>query len=289
MANSRAAGAAKNIVIDNPLRGHFRQAAVYLRLPSSGDYWPLGSLEIPPDGQIPIYPMTVQNEITLKMPDALLTGAAVVEVIESCCPCIKDAWKMPNVDVDTILMGIRIASYGENMEVSSICPSCKTESNYDIPLYNVINSVKVPDYNQSYQLGELTFVFKPQNYQSLSELNLANFSEARVSQAFQDDTMSDDQKTKIAEEHLKRLVELNLSVLAGSTHSITTPEDVEVTDPKMLMDFYRNADMNTVKQVQEIVSDLAKQGKTPDQKIQCMECGHHYETPIEFDYSTFFG
>ena len=289
MANSRAASPAKNTVIDNPLKGHFRQAAVYLRLPSGGEHWPEGSLEIPPDGQIPVYPMTVQNEITLKMPDALLTGAAVVEVIESCCPCIKDAWKMPNVDVDTVLMGIRIASYGENMEVSSVCPNCKTESNYDIPLYNVINSVQAPDYNQSFQIGTLEFIFKPQNYQSLSELNLANFSEARVAQAFQDNDLSDDQKKKIAEEHLVKLVELNLAMLAGSTKSITTPEGLQVDDPKLIMDFYRNADMNTVREVQEVVSELAKQGKTPDQKIQCMECGHHYETPVEFDYSTFFG
>lgn len=289
MANSRTPVGVKNNVMDNPLKGHFRQAAVYLKLPSGGDYWPEGSLDIPPDGQIPIFPMTVQNEITLKMPDALLTGAAVVEVIESCCPCIKDAWKMPNVDVDTVLMGIRIASYGENMEVSTICPNCKTESNYDIPLYGVINSVRAPDYNQSYQIGDLTFLFKPQNYQSLSELNLANFSEARVAQAFQDDTLNDDQKKKIAEEHLKKLVDLNLSVLAGSTQSITTPDGTEVDDPRMIMDFYRNADMNTVREVQEIVGELAKQGKTPDQKIQCMECGHNYDTPIEFDYSTFFG
>jgi hypothetical protein len=289
MANSRTPVGVKNNVMDNPLKSHFRQAAVYLRLPSGGEHWPEGSLEIPPDGQIPIFPMTVQNEITLKMPDALLTGAAVVEVIESCCPCIKDAWKMPNVDVDTVLMGIRIASYGENMEVSTICPNCKTESNYDIPLYGVINSVRAPDYNQSYQIGDLTFLFKPQNYQSLSELNLANFSEARVAQAFQDDTLNDDQKKKIAEEHLKKLVDLNLSVLAGSTHSITTPDGTEVDDPRMIMDFYRNADMNTVREVQELVGELAKQGKTPDQKIQCMECGHNYDTPIEFDYSTFFG
>jgi hypothetical protein len=47
--------------------------------------------------------------------------------------------------------------------------------------------------------------------------------------------------------------------------------------------------MNTVREVQELVGELAKQGKTPDQKIQCMECGHNYDTPIEFDYSTFFG
>lgn len=289
MANSRVVTPAKNTVIDNPLSGHFRQAAVYLKLPSGGEHWPQGSLEMPPDGQLPIYPMTVQNEITLKMPDALLTGAAVVDVIQSCCPCIKDAWKMPNIDVDTILMGIRIASYGENMEVSTVCPNCKTESNYDIPLYNVINSIKAPDYTQAYQIGQLEFVFKPQNYQSLSELNLANFSEARVAQAFQDDDITDDQKKKIAEEHLLKLVDLNLTMLAGSTHSITTPEGVEVSDTKLIMDFYRNADMNTVREVQELVSELAKQGKTPDQKIQCMECGHNYDTPVEFDYSTFFG
>jgi hypothetical protein len=61
--------------------------------------------------------MTTKDEITLKTPDALLNGQGVVNVIESCCPAIKDAWAMPSIDVDATLIAIRIASYGNQMDL----------------------------------------------------------------------------------------------------------------------------------------------------------------------------
>ena len=55
----------------NPLFKHFKQPAIYLNLPSKGQYWPEGSIDYPATGDIPVYPMTVKDEITLKTPDAL--------------------------------------------------------------------------------------------------------------------------------------------------------------------------------------------------------------------------
>ena len=99
----------------NPLAKHFRQPALYVKLTSNGSFWPDGSLDLPVTGEIPIYPMTTKDEITLRTPDALINGTSVVKVIESCAPNIKDAWKMPTVDVDSTLIAIRIASYGPKM------------------------------------------------------------------------------------------------------------------------------------------------------------------------------
>jgi len=79
----------------NPLSKYFRQPALYINLPSEGRWYPDGGVEIPVTGSVPIYAMTAKDEITMKTPDALLNGAATVSVIESCCPAIKDAWKMP--------------------------------------------------------------------------------------------------------------------------------------------------------------------------------------------------
>ena len=75
----------------NPLAKHFRQPALYIKLPSSGRFWPDGSIEIPLNGEIPVYPMTAKDEIMIRTPDALLNGAGTVSVIQSCCPNILDA------------------------------------------------------------------------------------------------------------------------------------------------------------------------------------------------------
>jgi hypothetical protein len=78
----------------NPLLKHFRQPQLYLRLPSEGKWWSADSLELPVTKEIAVYAMTARDELLIKTPDALLNGQATVDVIQSCCPNIKDAWKL---------------------------------------------------------------------------------------------------------------------------------------------------------------------------------------------------
>jgi hypothetical protein len=75
----------------NPLSKYFRRPEIYYKLPSNGRYWPENSIELPVNGEIPVFPMTNADEITLKTPDALMNGAGIVSVIQSCCPNIVDA------------------------------------------------------------------------------------------------------------------------------------------------------------------------------------------------------
>ena len=109
----------------NPLQRFFRQPAIYIRLPSEGKYYPDGSITIPPNGELPVYPMTAMDEITYRTADALFNGSAVINVIKSCVPNIVDPWQMPTVDVDAVLVGIRIASYGHELELESRCPQSR--------------------------------------------------------------------------------------------------------------------------------------------------------------------
>lgn len=101
----------------NPLASFFRQPKIYVSLPSKGMFWTKESLEMTENGELPVYAMTAKDEIMLKTPDALISGQATVDVIQSCIPAIKDAWKMPSIDLDTILVAIRIATYGEKMDL----------------------------------------------------------------------------------------------------------------------------------------------------------------------------
>jgi hypothetical protein len=75
--------------------------------------------------ELPVFPMTAIDEITYRTPDALFNGQAVVNVIQSCIPDIRDAWKTPGADLNAILVAIRIASYGHDMDMTVKCPSAK--------------------------------------------------------------------------------------------------------------------------------------------------------------------
>ena len=70
----------------NPLSKHFRQPVLHLSLPSRGRFYPDDGLDMSATGTVPIYPMTVRDELALKTPDGLMNGQSVYEVIKSCCP-----------------------------------------------------------------------------------------------------------------------------------------------------------------------------------------------------------
>jgi hypothetical protein len=124
----------------NPLNQYLRQPAIHLKLPSGGEYWPMGTLEMPITGEVPILPMSTRDEIVLNTPDALMNGQGVVDVIHSCVPNIKNAWAMPAMDLDAVLIAIRIATYSEKMSYSHclmILEQCQTSTLLIHHKYNI--------------------------------------------------------------------------------------------------------------------------------------------------------
>ena len=149
----------------NPLKQFFRQPAIYLRLPSEGKYWPEGSLDVPQNGELPVYPMTAIDEITYRTPDALFSGQAVVNVIHSCVPSIKNAWHAPVADLNSILVAIRIASYGHELEIETTCPACKHIESFALDLRNALDQLTMPDFSATVTYGDLEIYFHPMSYE----------------------------------------------------------------------------------------------------------------------------
>lgn len=273
----------------NPLAKHFRQPSIYLKLPSGGKYWKDGSLDLPVNGEIPVYPMTTKDEITLRTPDALLNGQGVVDVIQSCCPNIKDAWQMPNNESDAILIAMRIASYGPTMTINSTCPHCSKDSTYDIDLNIVLDQTRFPNFDKKLFAHGLTFKFKPQNFASANTASLIAFEEQKVLETLIANDMSDDTKVDEFNKRMKKFTELNLELLASSIDYIETDTGEKVADSKFIKEFFDNAQAATVKEVQSAIEDITAESKLPNVKVSCDSCEKNYEIAIEFNYSSFFG
>ena len=88
---------------------------------------------------------------------------------------IKDAWAIPSLDVDTLLVAIRVASYGHEMEFGTACPKCNHESNQAIDLRTVLDSMKAADYNECLESGDMKIFFKPMTYKNLTDNNQLQF------------------------------------------------------------------------------------------------------------------
>ena len=123
--------------MSNPLQKYFRQPKMFVSLPSKGLFYEEGSLT-GDYNSVPIFAMTGMDEIIMKTPDALFSGEATVKLIESCCPYIKNGKSVPSLDVDVLLVAIRMATYGEDMTIGHTCKNCGTENEFIIKLPIVI-------------------------------------------------------------------------------------------------------------------------------------------------------
>lgn len=273
---------------ENPLAKHFRQPALYTSLVSGGRFWPDGSINLPVTGEVPIYPMTAKDEITLRTPDALLNGTAVVEIIQSCCPVINDAWSMPSVDVDALLIAIRIASYGESMTTSSKCPHCGEEHDYGINLQNALAGVQMPNYDDPAIIDGLLVYFKPLSYRQVSKTGQKTYEEERLILSLADDTITDDEKKKIYDAHVKRMIDLNIDSLVNYTDSIVTEDGITVTDPKHIKEFYANTKAANLKEIENRAANDSNKVNIQPMDAKCKACEAQFKLAVTFDYASFF-
>ena len=272
----------------NPLSQYFRQPAIYIKLPSQGNYYPEGAIEMPQNGEVPVLPMTAIDEITYRTPDALFSGQAVINVIQSCVPAIKDAWAIPSIDIDTILVGIRIASYGHDMTFSTTCPSCQNEDEYGVDLRTVLDRMKKPDYTTPIKQGDIEIYFRPMTYKNLSDNNKIQFDEQRIFQSLTTDGSVDNTQLTAMSDALKRMTEMTVSALSQSIMTIKTPTAM-VTEQEYISEFMKNCDSKLFNLIQNYVVEHKAEAEMQPIMINCNACQHEYQQSITLDMSNFFG
>lgn len=275
-------------VNSNPLTKYFRQPKIYIRLPSAGNFYPPGALDKSTNDEYAVFAMTAKDELILKTPDALLSGQSTVEVIKSCIPAIKDPWKMPTLDVDTALLSIRIATYGENMDVTSTCPKCETANDYVINLTELLSKVSGVSYEPTIQISELIVHIRPYSYQEMSKTALKTFEQQRIIQVISDDNIDNEKKLSLFNESFLKLTALTVDIIAGCIRQIDTP-DGSVSDPTQIKEFVDNCPKEIFDQLSDHVKQMKSNNELEPMKVKCSSCEHEYSQPVAMDQSSFFG
>lgn len=271
---------------NNPLKQYFRRPAVYLRLPSGGQGYRPGVMNIPESGELPVYPMTAIDEITVKTPDALYNGSAISELIKSCVPDIKDPWAITSVDLDSILIAIKAAA-GSDLEIESQCPSCEEVAQYGVNLVAALASLKSGDYSVPLQINDLHIKFRPLTYKEMNEASIAQFEIQRVFASI-DAEPNEEAKNKRTQEALKRITELTMQILARTIEYIQTPT-VTVDKTEFIVDFMKNCDKNVYVTIRDHNAQLKAQTEMKPLDIKCVHCGHEYKQTFTLNASDFFG
>ena len=274
-------------MINNPLKQYFRRPGVFLKLPSGGKGYPEGSLNLSPTGELPVYPMTAIDEITTKTPDALFNGNAVVDIIKSCIPDIKDPWMVQNCDIDSILIAIRAASGTGNLDIETMCPNCNHRETYGVNLVNVLNTMVAGNYDQELDVGILKIKFRPLVF---SEMNRANLGQLEVQKIFQkiDQVEGEEEKTKLSEQALRSLTALTMELVSQAIEYIRTP-DATVVEKPFILDFLQNCNKDDYVLIRDHNAKLRATAELKPLDISCTECSTQYKQDYSINPSDFFG
>lgn len=273
---------------NNPLSKYFRQPAIYLRLPSDGKYWPAGALDMPINRELPVYPLTTKDEIILRTPDALLNGQGVVDVIQSCVPNILDGWQIPSVDVDAILIAVRIATYGSKMDMETQCPHCDHKNDHELELQSALASIKCPSFDKV-AVKDLNIKLKPQAYFTANKENSIEFAEQKMRAALELSDIDPALRASELAKSLERLIDISIETLTDSTDYIELPDGTLVNNKEHIKGFYQNAERAVIGELQGELAKINIEGGIEPAKVSCGDCKKEYTVPVLFDYARFFG
>jgi hypothetical protein len=272
--------------MDNPLKKYFRQPKIFTALPTKGIYSDpgtyMGDLE-----NMPVYGMTGMDEILMKTPDALLTGESTARVIESCCPVIKNAWGISVLDLDPILCAIRIATYGNTMNVRHTCPQCSAENDYDIDLGDVITHFRSCQYDGTIALKEVTIKLRPLTYKDWTDFQITTFGIQR--QLNQATKIEDEaEKNKVISELLMQVNNLQKEMLSEQIDRVEVAEGV-VDQRTFINEWITNSEQLVYEKIKEQIDKNRKAWELPATKVICADCNAESTVTISLDQASFFG
>jgi hypothetical protein len=271
---------------NNPLQQHFRQPKIFIKIPTGGVFSKPGIIQ-GDVSKVPVYGMTGMDEIVMKTPDALLTGESISKIISSCCPRIMDPWELSNIDIDPIIIAIRIATYGNKLDFTHTCKNCSTENNYEADLSSYLEHYYQCVFDPTIVLDKMVIKIRPLSYKESNEFSMANFTfQKKLTNVEQIE--NEDDRQKFVNDITKELTEMQKNIILSSIDRIELADTV-VTEKVFIKEFLDNCDREIFQKIKNQFEINSEKWKIPARKIKCETCGTEDSVNLELNQTNFFG
>ena len=269
----------------NPLKQYFRQIKMYIRLPTGTTYYNPGDINFTDNGEVGIMAMTGQDEITLKNPDALLNGEAMVDVIRSCVPAVRDPRVLLNNDVDTIITAIRHVTYGDKLDTTMKCPNCGHENTFKMDLGYALDNMEMLEPNYVVRLDSgLSIYIKPYSFPEIIKGLHAQFEQTKLARALEAENITDDQRSSIFKTAFNTMSLTTYELTCKSVVKIVDDaQGVHVTNQEHIGEFLKNTDRDVIDRIQDMIKAINRIGIKRDFDAHCESCGHTWSSELDFN------
>lgn len=279
----------------NPLQGFYRTPKTYTQIPSQGMFYTPDIIEMTPETrEVGIKAMTSQDEMLFKNPEALLNGEAVINALKSCVVGIGDVKKLLSNDVDALLVAIRIASFGDDMDVTIACPECKEENTFGFNLNSCLSNMSFLEESYDIYLDNgLRVNIRPHLYSDTLKSLMSAFEQSKIIKSLDDSNKTEEERLKLFTKSFKHLVSLNFEVFCNSINFIAhEAEGIHIENNMKnradILDFLKNIDKTESDKIQEKISEVNSKGINKSTHATCSKCSHEWDSKIEIDPVVFF-
>jgi O-phosphoseryl-tRNA(Cys) synthetase len=226
------------------------------------------------------------DEIIMKTPDALLSGESTSRVVQSCCPNVKDAWEVTTIDMPLLIAALRIATYGNSLPISHVCPECGEQNEYDMDLGKTVEYYGNCRFDNVIRIADLVINIRPLTYRESTAFGLKNFQlQQRLKQV--DTLEGEEEQQKLINTIFEELAVIQNEIYIASVESVETSTGV-VTDKVFITEWLKNCDTSVFDAIKQKNEDNMKTWTVPGVPVKCESCGHESEVFIELDQSNFF-
>lgn len=255
----------------NPLLAGLKLPGRIFQLPSKGVFYQNGELkENIVDGEIHVHPMSALDEINMKNPDQLFSGAAVNTVFKQCISGIDKPSELLSKDVDAIMLFLRVVTYGADYEFIAK-HNCKDgkDHNYTANVDEIISNMKMIDPTMIEQLYTVTLPngqvvkLRPNKYQQVIDMIKANENKTVIT--------ADDQRANLTR------------MLMGVIRAVDN-----TTNPEHIKGWIQKISTPMVNRIGDKVENINEWGPDLKWKCTCKDCGSDFTIEIPINPVSFF-
>lgn len=282
------------IMSNNPLQQYFRQASLFLKLPTLGRWYTDKEVVVNDDKEIPVYGLTAVDDIMLNTPDAMLNGNALENVIKSCAPDVKNVKKLLVPDIEALFLGIKVSTTGGKYDVDRKCPKCSEENTFEVNCQYLLDTMSyVEDSDTVITLNdELEIHVKPYSLEMRQMFIHRQFEEDRLLKSIDESNKKLDEfeKARILGESIEKISRITFDLVSKSIESIKLLKTgVSITDHANISEWLVKIPKAQADVVIGTVNKLNEIGVNKTVAAKCSKCAHEWEETLNFDPVSFFG
>lgn len=277
--------------MNNPLEDFYRSKEIYVKLPTQGK-WYKNPPKLTSNGEIGVMPMTVKDELLLRIPDSLYNSEALFLVLKSIAPDIIDPYEISIPDVDSILIASRAVTQNKEYNIAVKCPKCFEISDYSLNIPAMLSKLKTINPDVEIEIKGLKLRLKPNTLATLTASSIETVETSKLKAIIAEtEKRGEFAKAKeMVENSLQRISAATMAVIADMIESVTTPKGDVVTEFKDILAWIQNLDKRSVDIIKKEGDHLNDNGIQKMHKFTCgnEKCNHAFETKVEFNPTFFF-